>query len=363
MIITISGANFSASNIGTLSTWTVSKSIGAGAEHSIPSYVDKNSAFNYTITLKDGYTFGTYSVTMGGQTITPTVTETSMTINIASVTGAIRIEVKTINSSTGEEDQPITPDPEPDEPGTGGESGDNESYEEVQIELTLVDNSYISKETGEIVTGTTYKNWKTTEYISVNANENYRVIANTFTGTSSGVGASVYGYDSNKNPLVCILGEHDASSGAYFTIPENVKYIKLGTIVTKCELSLFKVPYLYPEITWIADQYVSKETTGTTPIAAGTIKTASGWSTTNYIDVSKYKKLSYTATIPTGGTSSVYCVYGYDSNKNPIRPILTPTSESNTFSNYLIEIVDSDIAYIVACGHSKTLAPSIAFTN
>lgn len=119
MIITISGANFSASNIGTLSTWTVSKSIGAGAEHSIPSYVDKNSAFNYTITLKDGYTFGTYSVTMGGQTITPTVTETSITINIASVTGAIRIEVKTINSSTGEEDRPVTPE----RPGTGGDTG------------------------------------------------------------------------------------------------------------------------------------------------------------------------------------------------------------------------------------------------
>lgn len=119
MIITISGANFSASNIGTLSTWTVSKSIGAGAEHSIPSYVDKNSAFNYTITLKDGYTFGTYSVTMGGQTITPTVTETSMKIYIASVTGAIRIEVKTINSSTGEEDKPVTPE----QPGTGGGSG------------------------------------------------------------------------------------------------------------------------------------------------------------------------------------------------------------------------------------------------
>lgn len=104
MIITISGANFSGSNIGTLSTWIVSKSIGSGAEHSIPNYVNKDSAFNYTITLKDGYTFGTYSVTMGGQTITPTVTETSMTINIASVTGTIRIDVKTINSSTGEEE-------------------------------------------------------------------------------------------------------------------------------------------------------------------------------------------------------------------------------------------------------------------
>lgn len=125
MIITISGANFSLSNIGTLSTWTVSKSIGAGAEHNIPSYVDKNSAFNYEITLKDGYTFGTYSVTMGGQKITPTVTETSMTINIPSVTGAVRIEVKTINSSTGEEDKPVTPPVTPEQPGTGGGSGND----------------------------------------------------------------------------------------------------------------------------------------------------------------------------------------------------------------------------------------------
>lgn len=133
MIITISGADFSLSNIGTLSTWTVSKSIGAGAEHNIPSYVDKNSAFNYEITLKDGYTFGTYSVTMGGQTITPTVTETSMTINIASVTGAIRIEVKTINSSTGEPE-------EPEEPGTGGGS-DTPTY----IETTIGSTNYPTK--------------------------------------------------------------------------------------------------------------------------------------------------------------------------------------------------------------------------
>ena len=143
MIITISGANFSASNIGTLSTWTVSKSIGAGAEHSIPSYVDKNSAFNYTITLKDGYTFGTYSVTMGGQTITPTVTETSMTINIPSVTGAVRIEVKTINSSTGEEDKPVTPE----QPGTGGGSG--ETIAEYILNKNIYSDGQLSDSSGK----------------------------------------------------------------------------------------------------------------------------------------------------------------------------------------------------------------------
>lgn len=155
MIITISGANFSASNIGTLSTWTVSKSIGAGAEHSIPSYVDKNSAFNYTITLKDGYTFGTYSVTMGGQTITPTVTETSITINIPSVTGAVRIEVKTINSSTGEEDKPVTPE----EPGTGGDDVALETFT-VTWEAGNIDTN-----TGKL--GTTANRRRTVEYIPV----------------------------------------------------------------------------------------------------------------------------------------------------------------------------------------------------
>lgn len=105
MIITISGANFSASNIGTLDSWMVSTyGIGKGATHSIPSTVKKGDPFNYTITIKDGYEFGTYSITMGGQTITPTVTATTITINIASVTGAIVITVPTINISTGEEE-------------------------------------------------------------------------------------------------------------------------------------------------------------------------------------------------------------------------------------------------------------------
>ena len=360
MIITITGADFSKSNIGTLNSWTVSKSIGAGANHSIPSFVTKGAQVSWTITLADGYTFGSYEIKMGGSTITPTVSGNTMTISLT-VTGNVVIKVPTINEGTGEEEPPVTPE----EPGTGGGTGGDVEISEVQIEVTLLANSYISKDSGELVTNETYKNWTATEYISVNANEKYRVVASTFTGGSSGVGALVYGYDSNKTPLVCILGETDASSGAMFSIPENVKYIRVGTIKTKCDISLFKlnIPDDLPYISWIADQYVSKQTTGTTPVAAGTIKTASGWTTTNYIDVSKYKKLTYTATIPTGGIPTVYCVYGYDSNKNPIKPILTPTAESNTFNNYLIEIVDSDIAYIVACGHSKTLVPSISFTN
>lgn len=106
MIITIKGADFSGSNIGTLDTYLVSKSIGAGATHDIPNYVTKDAAVSWTITLSEGYTFGTYSITMGGATVTPTISSDGMTMTIAisAVTGKVVISVATVNESTGEED-------------------------------------------------------------------------------------------------------------------------------------------------------------------------------------------------------------------------------------------------------------------
>jgi hypothetical protein len=118
MIITIKGADFSSANIGTLSTYIISKSIGSGASFDIPNFVDKNSSVNWVITLNEGYTFGTYSVSMGGNVITPTVVDNVMTISIAEVTGNVRIVVATVNENTGEEDDPVVPPVEPDEPET-----------------------------------------------------------------------------------------------------------------------------------------------------------------------------------------------------------------------------------------------------
>lgn len=116
MILTIKGADFSSANIGTLSTYIISKSIASGTSFDIPNFVDKNSSVNWTITLDEGYTFGIYSVTMGGEIITPTIVDNVMTISIAEVTGNIRIVVATINENTGEEDDPVVPPVEPDEP-------------------------------------------------------------------------------------------------------------------------------------------------------------------------------------------------------------------------------------------------------
>ena len=106
MIITIKGADFSSANIGTLSTYIISKSIGSGAAFDIPNFVDKNSSVNWTITLDEEYTFGTYSVTMGGVEVTPTVVDNVMTISIAEVTGNVRIVVATVN----ENGEPSIPD-------------------------------------------------------------------------------------------------------------------------------------------------------------------------------------------------------------------------------------------------------------
>ena len=118
MIITIKGADFSSANIGTLSTYIISKSIGSGASFDIPNFVDKNSSVNWVITLNEGYTFGTYSVTMGSEVITPTVVDNVMTITIAEVTGNVRIVVATVNENTGEEDIPVVPPVEPEIPTT-----------------------------------------------------------------------------------------------------------------------------------------------------------------------------------------------------------------------------------------------------
>lgn len=128
MILRILGADFSSANIGTLSTYVISKSIGAGISHNIPNFVDKNSSVTWTLTVAEGYLLGSYSIIMNGETITPVVNENTMTITIPNVTGNVRIVVATINENTGEEDEPTIPDEpvvppvtpdEPEEPETG----------------------------------------------------------------------------------------------------------------------------------------------------------------------------------------------------------------------------------------------------
>lgn len=106
MIITLKGADFSSSNIGTLSTWTVSRVLGAGATYSGATLVDKGAALNATVTIADGYEIGSagVTVTMGGVGQAYTISGNVITINIAEVTGNVIIKVPTKNTNIDTEE-------------------------------------------------------------------------------------------------------------------------------------------------------------------------------------------------------------------------------------------------------------------
>ena len=88
MIITLKGADFSASNIGTLSTWRITRSLGTGATYDGPVSVDKGAAFNATVTIAEGYELGTagVTVTMGGNVVSvATVNGNTIIITFTSI--------------------------------------------------------------------------------------------------------------------------------------------------------------------------------------------------------------------------------------------------------------------------------------
>lgn len=115
MIITLKGADFSASNIGTLSSWRISRSLGAGATYEGVTSVDKGAAFSATVIIAEGYELGTagVTVTMGGTVLSGahSISGNVITITIAEVTGNVLIKVPTINTAGGDEpEEPEEPD-------------------------------------------------------------------------------------------------------------------------------------------------------------------------------------------------------------------------------------------------------------
>lgn len=122
MIIVLKNADFSQSNIGTLSSWRISRSLGAGATYEGPVSVDKGAALSATVTLAENYEIGAAGVviTMGGVALSGahSISGNVITITIASVTGNVLIKVPTINTATGEEEEPDVPDV-PDTPTNG----------------------------------------------------------------------------------------------------------------------------------------------------------------------------------------------------------------------------------------------------
>lgn len=131
MIIVLKRADFSASNIGTLSTWRITRSLGTGATYEGPVSADKGAAFSAIVTIAEGYELGTagVTVTMGGTVLSGahSISGNVITITIASVTGNVLIKVPTVNTATGEEEEPDVPDV-PDTPDGPSDDGGIKTY-------------------------------------------------------------------------------------------------------------------------------------------------------------------------------------------------------------------------------------------
>lgn len=100
MIITLTGADFSSKNIGTLNTWRIVRSLTGVTTSSGVSSVEKGASYSAIFTIQTGYEYldGGYSVTMGGTDVTASALtwnsdKTAATVNIGAVTGNVQITI------------------------------------------------------------------------------------------------------------------------------------------------------------------------------------------------------------------------------------------------------------------------------
>lgn len=307
MIITIKGADFSSANIGTLSTYIISKSIGSGATFDIPSFVDKNSSVNWTITLDEGYTFGTYSVTMGSEVITPTVVDNVMTISIAEVTGNVRIVVATINESTGEEDDPTIPD----EPTDG---------EENITDLFTWQSGGCQWSSGKVITEA---NWMVSNAVPIAKYKNIRLLAIQTPTSPTSLGYAFYDANNKYISGASNTGVSYEPVEKTLTVPQNAAYFRAMWISensTNYDNSIHDISkfycygdinenYVEPEIPEIPKgEYDDLEegqetnltskfnwTPGTNAASSGNItNTDTNWTYSNDINVEGLSKLRFT---------------------------------------------------------------------
>ena len=263
MIITLKGADFSASNIGTLSSWRVTRSLGSGASYVGPTSVDKGAALTATVTLAEGYELGSdgVTVTMGGNVVSATtVSGNTITIRIAAVTGNVVIKVPTVNVSGGEEEEPEIPDT----PGTP-DTPDDSSIIVANSGATL------HEHTG-FATGSNYdlvanEDYYCYEYIPVEANTTYQLM----------YGRACFFFDENKTKVGDRINVTTGVENYQFTTPDGCAYISIT----------FKYEEISPEDVIMTPgktyAWVEKSTIAVLPVA-GEVKTDYGFETTSYKD-------------------------------------------------------------------------------
>lgn len=330
MIITLKGADFSASKIGTLDTWSIFTTLGGGTTYTGAKMVKRGASYSATVTLAEDYEVSSagVKVTMGGTDVTSTAVTTNgstITISIASVTGTVYISVPTKNTATGEE------------------GGNTPPATDEIIDFTTVAGAYIVANGGTKDSA----NWNTTDYIAVYPNSKYTYYGNTALGDI--YIPAVYAYDSNKNPIQAFMTSVDGTNGYVFKTTNDTAYIKLCShkdTALKLEYSPNAIGGL--AIAYVEGGYVSK--TGEIATPSGTA--SKNWTRTEYIDVSEIRSIEYVGTVPEGGLETVAAVYGYDSNRTPIEMVLAPSTTEHV-NGYIVTLTNASIKYIVACGYTK----------
>lgn len=253
MIITLVKADFSANNIGTLSSFNILTNLGSGCTYNGPLYVAKNAALNTSIIVSDAYSFdiSKCTITMGGVNVNAfTVNENTINININSVTGHLVINVPTTLIAVAP-DVPV----EPDEPTYDPDINYNGTL--VAFEMPE-EGTWIKNENGS---NQTLTQWYSTDYIEIpggvttistpdlNAYRN---------GTNNTTPLAFY--DSNKTYISGVEGITIQSNYWWrgmlqnYAIPSNAKYVRIcwsHQTIGKHEITLDNTAMKYkPEVYW-----------------------------------------------------------------------------------------------------------------
>ena len=364
MIITLKGADFSASNIGTLSTWRITRSLGTGATYVGVSSVDKDSSFTATVTVAEGYEIGTagVTVTMGGNVINAsTINGNIITISIAKVTGNVVIKVPTVNVNSGEEDDGGDI-PEENIP----ENETSYTFEDVTSQVNFNNNYYINGISGKAVGSSVWKHSPFGSSTSVNltpyAGGKMRITLPASPTMPEGLGIAFYekfstegtfitGYTSTK-----VVSE-DSYETVVIDIPEKAQcfrttwYVDKFVTDFKCELaepissSNPSTPTPDPDPTPepetptnptpsvpadgnLTDQF-TWSTAGAVIGTTGATDTASDWIYSDYVNIAGYTSLDMMMIRTTAGSTTKGMAF-YDANKNYISGFTNNGSGSMT---------------------------------
>jgi hypothetical protein len=123
MIITLVKADFSANNIGTLSSFNVLTNLGKGCVYNGPTSVERNGSLSAIITISNAYVLnGEVLVKMGSTVLSSgvTINGNTITLTISNIDGNISITVPTKAIAGETPEEPVVIDPRAGHPKASG---------------------------------------------------------------------------------------------------------------------------------------------------------------------------------------------------------------------------------------------------